>query len=181
MLNAGASLLVLFADVAEDVTVIFHVKILSRCARKGFEHAIAEVAVRGGRKGLSDLPVLSNTGASSRRVGGLIGTHGGGGGVDGGKLAPEDIVVFKRLDLVTSDLGNTIVILFLMEHVNDTAAKHTSHFVRVEGSSIIPKAAFSTTNRVATVLSEENGDRVVGEEFDLDVVARLLVATLAAP
>ena len=181
MLNAGASVLVLFTDVAKDVTVVLLREILGGRARERLEHAVTESAIGSGRKGISDLPVLGDGRASSRRVAGLVGAHLGRGWVDGGQLSLEDIVVLERLDRVAGDLGNTVVVLLLVEHIDNTAAEYTGHLIRVKSSGVIPETAFGTTNSVATVFGEEDGNRVVGEEVDLDIVAGLLKAALTTP
>lgn len=75
----------------------------------------------------------------------------------------------------------TIVVSLLKVHVDDTTAEDSRHLVTIESSGFLEDTVGSTAGQVAAVLGEEDGDRVVGEESGLGVIARLLHGALAAP
>lgn len=75
----------------------------------------------------------------------------------------------------------TIVVGLLKVHVDDTTAEDSRHLVTVESRGFLEDTVGSTAGQVAAVLGEEDGDRVVGEEGGLGVIARLLHRALTAP
>lgn len=77
--------------------------------------------------------------------------------------------------------GPTIVVGFLVVHVDDTAAENLGHGIGVESASLLEDTGSSAIRQVATVLGEEDGDRVILEEINLLVIARLGHGALSAP
>lgn len=75
----------------------------------------------------------------------------------------------------------TIVVSLLKVHVDDTTAEDSRHLVTIESSGFLEDTVGSAAGQVAAVLGEEDGDRVVGEESGLGVIARLLHGALTAP
>lgn len=75
----------------------------------------------------------------------------------------------------------TIVVCLLKVHVDDTTAEDSRHLVTIESSGFLEDTVGSAAGQVAAVLGEEDGDRVVGEEGGLGVIARLLHGALTAP
>lgn len=75
----------------------------------------------------------------------------------------------------------TVVIGLLEVHVDNSSIDDGGHIVGIKCSSLLPDTALSASLGVATVLCEEDGDRVVLEEFDLGLVSGALERTLSAP
>jgi hypothetical protein len=75
----------------------------------------------------------------------------------------------------------TVVVRLLEVHVDDTARENRAHLIPVQGSGLLEGAVGGATDLVAAVLGEEDGNRVVLEEFDLLVIARRLDGLVAAP
>ena len=75
----------------------------------------------------------------------------------------------------------TIVVGFLEVHVDNATGEDGRHLVRVQRSSLLPDATGGTVGHVATILSQEDGDRVALEILNVLGVARLLHVTLTAP
>lgn len=169
------------ADVAEDVTEALLLEALGGDTLGGLDHAVAEGGVGSRGEDLVGSPVGGQFGARTGGVGGLVRVHlnsGGGGSEDVGL---EGVEIGKLGGLSTLvDLDQTIVVLLLVVHVDDTAAEDTGHVVGVEGSGLLENTLGSTVV-VATILSEEDGDGVLLEELDLLVVARILHVALTAP
>lgn len=75
-------------------------------------------------------------------------------------------------------IENTVVVLLLEVHVDDTTGPDVSHLVTIESLNFSELAGLDS---VATVFSEEDGDRVVTELIGTGLVARLLVVGVTAP
>ena len=180
-LDTGAGSLVLTADVAEDLAEVLLLQVLGGNARGGLLHALAQRGVGSRGQDLGNLPVVAKGGARSGLVLGSVLVHLDTLRLDLLHNLDELVVVLHGGGLAVLDLDETVVVLLLVEHVDDTTAEDAGHLVGVQGFGVIPETALSTTNGVAAVLSEENGDGVVAEEVDLDVKAGLLEAALAAP
>ena len=181
--NASADLGRLTADEAEDVTVALLRKARGGAARRSLDHAVAEVLIGCRRKSItSDLPGRGDVRALSRlqvrSVLILVNALGVGLLVLLGKVL--EILLLGGLTTV-ADLDETVVILFLVVHVDDTTAENLGHLVIVKSGSLLELATGGTVRQVATVLSEEDWDRVLLEELDLLIVTRLLHAALTTP
>lgn len=180
--DAGASSGVVAADGAKELTVVLGVEALGGNAGEGVVHALAEVLIRSRGKSIaSNLPVRGDVGALGGLVGGLVlvNVNGLGLGTEDGGL--ELVVVLERLGGLAGHIDETIVVFLLEVHVDDTTREDVGHRVRVKSGGLLEDTGFSTAGIVATVLGEEDGDRVVLEEVDLLLVSRSLDGVLAAP
>lgn len=75
----------------------------------------------------------------------------------------------------------TIVVGLLEVHVDDTTGNDLGHVIRVKLGGLLEGTASTAIDGVATVLGEEDGDGVVGEEGDDLGVAGLLKGAVTAP
>lgn len=181
-LDASAGSGVVTADDAEELTVGSGLNVRVRNAGKGVVHALAEALVGGrGESAAGDLPVGSDIRALSGLVGGRVGIKFDGLGLGGEDVGLELVVVLHGLGGVAGNIDETIVVVLLEVHVDDTAREDVSHIIRVKGGGLLEDTAFSTVGDVATVLGEEDGDGVVLEEVDLVLVAGALDGVFTAP
>jgi hypothetical protein len=98
-----------------------------------------------------------------RRAAGIfeasLGSAVSGGVVGGTQLLLEGIEVAERLDVVTVDLNESVVVGLLGVFVDKTTGEDTAHLGAVESGNL---SELTRRRLVATVLGEEHGDRVVG-------------------
>lgn len=199
--DTSARVGVLAADVSKDIAVVIGRQAGGRSARDGVEHALAQGVIGGWGQGRGGGPRSTDGRASSGRVGGRVGSHGDGAGGGGGDAGAQGRVGLELLDAGRVDnadqtcgevllamnqhlcyeQGLTIVIGLLEVHVDDTASNDLGHVVRVKLGGLLESTASTAVDSVATVLSEEDRNGVVGEERDDLGVAGLLEGAVTAP
>ncbi|KAI6770993.1 hypothetical protein HG531_009848 [Fusarium graminearum] len=182
--DGSADLLVLAADVTEDLVEVLSLEVIGGNTASALDHAVAESLVRDRREGRVGLPALRLRRASGGLVvGGLVVVLVNTLGVGSVGLLLE-LGVILELDSITvlANLDQTVVVGLLVVHVDDTTAEDIGHdLLLVESSGLVKDTAGSTIGLVAAVLGEEDGDGVVLEELGLVGVTRVLHAALATP
>lgn len=75
----------------------------------------------------------------------------------------------------------TVVVVLLKVLVDNTTVDDIAHVGRVESSRLLKDTGGSSVGQVATILGEEDGDRIILVVVDEAVVSRRLKVALAAP
>ncbi|KAI6776278.1 hypothetical protein HG530_000223 [Fusarium avenaceum] len=181
--DGSADLLVLAADVTEDGVEVLSLEVISGDTASALLHAVTELGV-GSRRELSvNLPGLRLLGAAGSLGRGLVVALVDTSGVSSvGLLLELGKVLLLDSSTVLANLDQTVVVGLLVVHVDDTTAENINHLLLlVESSGLVEDTLGSTAGLVATVLSEEDRDRVVLEELGLVRVTRVLHVALTTP
>jgi hypothetical protein len=151
VLDTGAGTGVGTTDVAEHVTVVLSVHAGLDSAAQRVEHALAEFLVGRWGQGAGNSGPCSTSGWArgdgvGRRVRSAVDTGGGDSCHGLGKVA----VISQSADLVVGNRDETVLVLSLEVHVDNTTGPDLGHVITVESRNLTPGTG---TVSVATIFS----------------------------
>ena len=159
------------ADVVKQSLVVSRGDIAGNNAGKGVKHTLANTLVRSGRQVAGSLPVSkSGSGASTGNGvgrGPRVGVNPAG--AHRLKTARQVGEVGKGGDGIVGDGNETVVVVLLKVHVDDTTGPDISHVAGVEGRNV---GKSTRLGNVATVFGEEDRDGKVSKFLSTGFVTR---------
>ena len=165
------------ANVVEESLIVLSINIGGNNTRKRVEHALADTFLRGRGQQAGSLPVREGRGraVTSNSVGGgpRLGVHTAGSSRS--KLGRKVRKVLKGRDGVVLESDETVVVVLLKVHVDDTTRPDFSHVGRVERRDILKSTGL---DNVATILREKDRDGKVAKLLSTVSVTRSLKVNL---